>query len=97
MDSEILTFVARQLRETGDPLTELIEAYIFDRDAELDEFLLMILYENTIWDERILENLEDESLDIEHLHVYIARITGLRQLTDTAFLELEVEVVDDDQ
>ncbi len=97
VDSEILTFVARQLRETGDPLTELIEAYIFDRDAELDEFLLMILYENTIWDERILENLEDESLDIEHLHVYIAKITGLRQLTDAAFLELEVEVVDDDQ
>ena len=97
VDSEILTFVARQLRETGDPLTELIEAYIFDRDAELDEFLLMILYENTIWDERILENLEDENLDIEHLHVYIARITGLRQLTDAAFLELEVEVVDDDQ
>ena len=97
VDSEILTFVARQLRETDDPLTELIEAYIFDRDAELDEFLLMILYENTIWDERILENLEDENLDIEHLHVYIARITGLRQLTDAAFLELEMEVVDDDQ
>ena len=96
-DSEILTFVARQLREMDDPLTELITAYIFDPDAELDEFLLMILYENTIWDERILENLEDENLDLEHLHVYIARITGLRELTDAAFSKLNVEVVDDDQ
>ena len=52
----------RQLRETGDPFAELIEDYIFDREAELDEFLLMILYERSIWDERILENLEDENL-----------------------------------
>ena len=95
--SEILAFVARQLREKGDPLAELIEDYIFDRDAELDEFLLMILYEKAIWDERILENLEDESLDLEPLHLYIARITGLRQLTDAAFSKLDVEVVDDDQ
>ena len=96
-NSEILTFVARQLREKGNPLAELIEDYIFDRGAELDEFLLMILYEKAIWDGRILENLEDESLDIEPLHVYIARITGLRQLTDAAFSKLDVEVVDDDQ
>ena len=96
-NSETLAFVARQLREKGDPLAELIEDYIFDRDAELDEFLLMILYEKAIWDERILENLEDESLDLEPLHLYIARITGLRQLADAAFSKLDVEVVDDDQ
>lgn len=96
-NSETLIFVARQLREKGDPLAELIEEYIFDRDAELDEFLLMILYEKAIWDERILENLEDEGLDLEPLHLYIAKITGLRQLTDAAFSKLDVEVVDDDQ
>lgn len=85
------------MREMGDPFAELIEDYIFDRDTELDEFLLMILYEKAIWDERILENLEDESLELEPLHLYIARITGLRQLTDAAFSKLDVEVVEDDQ
>ena len=95
-NSEILAFVARQLRETKNSLTELIEAYIFARDAELDEFLLMILHESAIWDERILENLEDENLGLEPLHVYVARITDLSQLTDAAFSELDVEVVDDD-
>ena len=96
-NSEILAFVARQLREAGDPVAGLIEDYMFDRDAELDEFLLMIFHESTIWDERILENLEDESLALEPLHVYVARITGLRQLTDAAFAALDVEVVEDDQ
>ena len=95
--SEILAFVARQMREMGDPFAELIEDYIFDRDTELDEFLLMILYEKAIWNEQILENLEDENLDLEPIHLYVARITGLRQLTDAAFSELDVEVGDDDQ
>ena len=96
-NSEILSFVARQLREKGDSLAELIEDYIFDRDAELDEFLLVILHEKAIWDERILINLEDENLGLKPLQVYVARITGLRQLTDAAFAELDVEVVDDEQ
>ena len=96
--SETLTFVARRMRETGHPLTELVEAYVYGRDTELDEeYLLMILHENATWDERILENLEDESLELEPLHLYIARITGLRQLTDAAFSKLDVEVGDDDQ
>lgn len=94
---EILTFIAHRLREIGDPFTELIESYIFDRAPKLDEFLLMILHENAIWDERILVNLEDENLGLEPLHVYVAKITGLRQLADAAFSELDVEVVEDDQ
>ena len=32
---EILTFIAHRLREIGDPFTELIESYIFDRDPKL--------------------------------------------------------------
>lgn len=89
--------MARQLRKTNNPLTELIEGYIFDREAELDEFLLVILHEGATWDEQILENLEDENLDLEPLHVYVAKIAGLRQLADAAFSELDVEVVEDDQ
>ena len=96
-NSETLVFVARQLRKTNNPLTELIEGYIFDREAELDEFLLVILHEGATWDEQILVNLEDENLDLEPLHVYVAKITGLRQLADAAFSELDVEVVEDDQ
>lgn len=64
---------------------------------KLDEFLLMILHESTIWDEQVLTNLEDENLGLEPLHVYVAKITGLRQLADAAFSELDVEVVEDDQ
>lgn len=94
---EILTFVARQLRQKNDPLTDLFESYLFSRDVDLDTYLLMILHESTTWDERILKNLEDESLDLEPLHVYVAKITGLIQLTDTAFSNLNVEVVEDDQ
>ena len=96
-NSETLVFVARQLRKTNNPLTELIEGYIFDREAELDEFLLVILHEEVTWDEQILINLEDENLGLEPLQVYVARIIELGQLTDAAFSELDVEVVEDDQ
>lgn len=75
----------------------MIEDYIFDRDAELDEFLLVILHEEVTWDEQILINLADENLGLEPLHVYVAKIAGLRQLADAAFSELDVEVVEDDQ
>ncbi len=96
-NSETLAFVARQLRETNNPLTKLIEDYIFNREAELDEFLLVLLHEEATWDEQILINLEDENRGLEPLHVYVARITDLRQLADAAFSNLGVEVVEDDQ
>ena len=93
---EILTFVARCIKGTNDPLAELVEQYIFSRETELDTFKLLVCHENDTWDERILQNLEDEGIGLEPLEVYIARITHLAALSDATFRALGAnEVIED--
>ncbi len=93
---EILTFVSRQLRESRNPLTNLFESYLFDRNADLDVYILMILHESTKWNERILVNLEDEQVALEPLQVYVAKIAELGRLADATFSQLGMEVLEDD-
>ena len=94
---EILTFVARRISEANNPLAELVEQYIFSRETELDTFKLLVFHENETWDERILQNLEDEEIGLEPLAVYVARIANLAALSDAAFRALGAnEVIDDD-
>ena len=93
---EILTFIARLLRTANDPLADLVEGYIFERDVGLDKCLLVILYEKAIWSEKILINLQDANLELDPLHVYVARIANLEQLSDATFSGIGVEVMEDD-
>ena len=93
---EILTFIARRLRETGHPLTRLVEQYVFERNTDLDKYLLVILHEASNWDERILENLENEDIGLEPLHVYVAQLSDLKNLSDGAFSAMGAEVIEDE-
>ncbi len=93
---EILTFMARQMRQANDPLTVSFEEYVFHRDTDLDRYLLVLLQESSTWDERILKNLEDEELDLTPLHVYVAAISDLKDLSDGAFSAMGAEVIEDD-
>ena len=93
---EILTFIAQRLREINDPLASRFESYIFDRNTELDTYLLIIFYERAQWRERVLINLEDEAIELEPLYVYVAKIDDLKQMSDTAFATLSAEVIEDD-
>ena len=92
----ILTFIAQRLRETNDPLASRFESYIFDRNIELDTYILIIFHEIAEWRERILSNLEDEAIELKPLHVYVAKIDDLKQMSDTAFATLSAEVIEDD-
>ena len=93
---EILTFIARQLRNADHPLTDLVEGYVFERNTDLDKYLLVVLHEKATWDERVLENLEDEDLSLEPLHVYVAQVSDLRTLSDGAFTAMGAEAIEDD-
>lgn len=93
---EILTFVARCIKGTNNPLAELVEQYIFSRETELDTFKLLVCHENDIWDERILQNLEDEEIGLKPLEVYIARIAHLAALSDATFRALGANGVIED-
>ena len=93
---DILTFMARRLRDTKDPLCPSFETYLFQRDTDVDKYLLMILHEANNWDERVLDNLEDEDIDLQPLRVYVARISDLKDLSDRAFATLGVGVIEDE-
>ena len=93
---DILVFVARMLSERGDPLAQLMEDYIFQRNLDLDQYILMLLCDQGIWREIILENLEDEGLELEPLHVYVGRVANLSQLSDSAFSVIGAGVIEDD-
>jgi hypothetical protein len=57
---------------------------------------LLVCHENDTWDERILQNLEDEGIGLEPLEVYIARIAHLAALSDATFRALGAnEVIED--
>ena len=92
---ELLVFVARHLRETGNPLADLFEEYVFRRDTDLDRFLLVLLHERDAWDERVLQNLEDDELELTPLHVYVAAISNLRDTCEGAFSAMGAEVLED--
>jgi hypothetical protein len=94
---EIVTFVARRLRQEHNNLAGFIEEYIFSRDTGLDSFKLMLFQERNSWDEKILENLNDEEIELRPLCVYVVKVDNLVTLSNNAFTALGViEVRDDD-
>ena len=94
-NSVTLTFMARRLQETNHSLTNLFVDYLFERNTSLDKYLLVLICEDAIWSEHVLGNLEDEEIDLEPLHVYVARVMGLKNLSDKAFSVMGAEVDDD--
>ena len=84
------------MRDANNPLTVSFEEYLFHRNTDLDKYLLVLLHESSTWDERILENLEDEELDLAPLHVYVATISDLKDISDGAFSAMGAEVIEDD-
>ena len=94
---EILPFIARILRNQGDPITELVEDYIFGRDLGIENYILTLIYEQTLWSETVLVNLNDAEVELKPLHVYILKIAQLRNMADATFSGLGLEVIADDQ
>jgi hypothetical protein len=94
---EILTFVARRLNDSNSELAEIVEEYIFSRNIDLDNYKLLVFQEKDSWDERVLQNLNDEEVGLNPLDVYVARIDNIIGLSDDTFGALgAIEVVDDD-
>ena len=96
---EILTFIVSRLDDLNHPLHSAFLDYLFHRGSntheDTDRFLLFIVHERQIWNEGILRNLKDAEIEIEPMRLYVARITGLRNLADSAFSSLGMVAVSD--
>ena len=91
---EIVTFMARRLKEQKHPLAVAVESYMFDRNTDLDSFVLVLIHERTSWSERVLSNLQEDEIELEPLHVYVAKIDNLIDISNQAFSSLNVEVTE---
>jgi hypothetical protein len=94
---QIIPFIARQLSQGNDVMAQIVEAYLFSRDTELDTFKLLIFHDSSCWDERVLQNLHDEDLRLSPLTTYCVKIAKLAQLSDSVFAHLGVtETIEDE-
>jgi hypothetical protein len=96
---DILSFVMSRLWEMKDRSFGAFLRYMRDRqdNQDKDTFTVSLCWESHCWNEKVLENLQENGVELAPLFVYVTRINSLRQLTDEVFKELGViEVTDDD-
>ena len=104
-DSEtpaILPFVFTELRKKRgekDTVFLAFRAYLRDRDdnKHLDTFRLALCWEDTAWREKVLENLEENLVALNKLHVHVVRLGNFRHLTEELFAEVGIHGVSEDE
>lgn len=78
----ILKFIAARLMEQKDPLYQNFMDYLSERrdKRNMDTFRIGLCWEDSIWNERVLENLEDNGVDLPNLIIHVIRISNLKNL-----------------
>jgi hypothetical protein len=94
----MVLFAANRLYEIGDPLSGKLLDYLESReDNNIDTSSLNLYFEDSIWSEEVMENLEALKTKLPHLTVRVTRVVGLGALTDELFARLGVtEVIDEE-
>ena len=95
----ILPFILNRLYELNNPLRVPFLLYMRDRNdtREIDTFRISLCFENDIWDEKTLENLEEYGSIIPNLDVHVIRIDGVSSIVEMTFSKLGLtEVLDED-
>jgi len=75
----ILNFIVAVLKDRDDPLFETFIDYLTERRVlrNRDNFRIGLSWENSIWDENVLQNLEDTEIELPKLCVHVIRINNL--------------------
>jgi len=97
--SEIISFVLHRLYEKKDPMYRSFLNYLRDRNdlASIEEFRLGLIWDHAKWNEKVLENLENDEVNVPRLIVHRVRIKDLALLIEDLYRSLGVrEIIDDD-
>ncbi len=91
--------VQRKKRGEKDIVFLAFRTYLRDRDdnKHLDTFRLALCWEDTAWREKVLENLEENLVALNKLHVHVVRLSNFRRLTEELFAEVGIHGVSEDE
>jgi hypothetical protein len=95
----ILQFILNRLYELNNPLSVPFLLYLRDRDdtSGIDTFRISLCWENDLWEEKTLENLEEYGSSLPNLDVHVIRIDGVSSIVEMTFSKLGLsEVLDED-
>jgi hypothetical protein len=94
---DILRFVLTQLDRENHVLADKFVDYLADRGDTRDKetYYIGLCWERDTWDNRTLEYLEAETLQLERLSVSVIRIHNLGNLTDELFRSIGISEVED--
>jgi hypothetical protein len=92
---DILIFVASMLHYSKNPLFRIFASYMRDRrdPPNIDSFHLGLCWENKLWNESVLKNLDDEEVVFDNLTVSVVCINGICELTDEMLDKLSIKEV----
>ncbi len=95
---DMLWFVAERMHERGDPLYEPFMQYFWDRadTRQKDVFRLFLIWEDRVWTETVLQNLEDEEPVLERFNVHVTRLRELAVLTAGLLHEIGIQDIIED-
>jgi Cap4 SAVED domain len=94
----MVLFAANRLFEVNDALADKLLDYLDSREEkDVDTSSLNLFFEDSIWTEEVMENLEAIQTRLPHLTVRVTRIVGLGALTDELFARLGVNHVIDEE
>jgi hypothetical protein len=96
---EILTFIAARLDDRSDPLLPAFRDYLRNRldTTDMDYFRLGLCWDFALWNERALDNLEDNGVELPTLVVHVLRIEALSTLCDEILTDIgSTTIIDDD-
>jgi hypothetical protein len=94
----MVLFAATRLFEVNDPLASKLLDYLNSREEkDIDTSSLNLFFEDSIWTEEVMENLEAIKTKLPRLTVRVTRVAGLSAMTDELFARLGVtEVLDEE-
>ena len=97
--SDMLRFIAKRLHERNDPLFHELMRYMRDRGdrSDRDSFQLCLIWEQPVWSETVLQNLEENEVELKRLTVHVTRVQQLAQITEQLFKSMGRERVVDDE
>jgi hypothetical protein len=95
---DILEFTAERLAESQPATYEALLRYLERRDLDEespDQFGIVLVWDRRMWDERVLDNLEDADPLVQPLHVRAAQFEELAYLVASVYARVGLEVLDD--